>query len=352
MKETNILDTNGKHQEDISKDSAMETLLSDLLVNESELVPEFDMEYGYRYIRAEKLLNLDPDETKAFLEKMVEIGLLFKEHYDRTLRCPKCNSPNISINYICPFDQTSNITKDALIEHLACGYIDALSKFRQDGELVCPQCKATMTTESYRVSGSWNQCQECGRRLEVLSVVHRCRKCNTKFTYEDSQIDDVYTYSLIRLDQADMGRDLSYIPYLRDILEKTGFKVQKSPVIEGSSGIEYEFDLVSINQKGREVTVDINFMDEPITREILMEKYGKYMDTHKESYLLIAPLLQDELEKLAESIDMNIIQAETPSKVLQLFAIKLGLEKGEKPQGKRGFSFNLLTKIFGKRPSI
>lgn len=341
-----------KYPEEILKNPAAEELLSDLFDNERDLVPEFDLDHGYRHIYAEEILDMTPDETKAFLEKIVEAGLLFKELYDKTLRCPKCDSPNVSITYTCPFDESINIIQDALIEHLACGYIDAISKFRQDEGLICPQCKETLTPGSYRTSGSWNQCQECGKRLEVLSVVHRCRKCDTKFTFEDSHIGNAYTYSLLEMGEIEFGLGASYVPHLRDIFEKNGFTVERLPVLEGESGIEYAFDLVASNRDGREVTIDLHFLEEQITREALIEKYGKYVDTRKESYLLIAPPLHNELDQLVKSIEMNIIQAETPSEALQLFSQKFGLEKKEKSRDQRGFLSNLITKLFGTRPRI
>jgi len=308
---------------EIYKDPPAERLLTELFEKGTAIEPDFDLEHGHRYPRAEDLLERGPDEAKAFLEKLSEAGVLVKEPFDRAICCPSCGSPNVSTNYACPHDDSTNIERDSLIEHLACGYIDAHSKFRQGDELVCPQCRATLTPGSFRVPGSWNQCRTCGRRLEVLSVLHRCRKCGEEFTFERARFEDAFTYSLSEGTKNDIGRGVFYTSQLRDIFEKSGYSLRTPPVLKGASGIDYEFDLVAVAPDGGEVTVDVNFSEEPMPREALMEKYGKLADTRKQFYLIVAPPLHDKLRQLSVSLGMNVIQGEKPYEALQLFSQEL-----------------------------
>ena len=317
----------------IYKDPAAERLLTKLFEEGAVMEPEFDLEHGYRYRLAEEFLGKGPGETKAFLERLSEAGVFVKEPFDRVIACPSCGGSNVSTNYTCPHDGSTDIERDSLIEHLACGYIDAHSKFQQGGELVCPRCRATLTPGSYRAAGSWSQCRACGRRLEVLSVLHRCRECGEKFTFEEARLEDAYSYSLSEGARADIGRGVFYASQLRDIFEERGFSL-RSPLLKGASGIAYEFDLVAEAPDGREVTVDVNFSDEPMLREALMEEYGKVADTRKDSYLIVAPPLLDELRELTASLGMNVIQGEKPYEALQLFSRALASEpeaRGDRP---------------------
>ena len=308
---------------EIYKDPAAERLLTELFEKGTIIEPDFDLEHGYRYLLAEEFLGSSPDEAKAFLEKLSEAGVLVKEPYDRAIRCPSCGGPNVSTNYICPHDGSMDIVRDSLIEHLACGYIDALSNFRREDELICPRCRATLTPGSYRIPGSWNQCRTCGRRLEVLSILHRCRKCGAKFTFEEARFEDAYSYSLSGEAKTDIGRGVFYTSQLRGILEKSGYSLRTPPVLKGASGIEYEFDLVAVAPDGGEVTVDVNFSDEPVSREALVKVYGKLADTRRESYLIVAPPLKDELKGLTVSLGMNVIQGEKPYEAFQFFSQRL-----------------------------
>lgn len=307
-------------RKEIYKDVNAERTLLDLFESDGNYKPEFDLEHGYRYPRAEKLLDKGPEETREFLEQLSDAGLLEREHHDREIRCPSCGSPNTTSTYVCPHCGSMDIDSDQLIEHLACGNIDSISSFREGDELVCLQCKATVTPGSYRVVGSRTQCRSCGKQLEVLSVRHRCRRCGEAFDYERARFNDAFKYSLSEEAKREISRGIFYTSQLRTILEESGFSSKEHRVLEGRSGMEYEFDVVASAPAGRELTVDVDFSSEPMSRERLMEEYGKIADAERESYFIVTPPLRPELKKLADSLGVNIVQAERPSEALQLFS--------------------------------
>lgn len=201
-----VLEDVDKKSVDNSKDPAIDLLLNFLSENDSPLEPEFDLEKGYEYNVLEELLDRTPVEVKILLERLSEAKILAKELLDRDIKCPSCESMNISSNYACPHDGSLNIIKDSLIEHLSCGHIDSLSKFRLGDRLVCPGCRTSLDPGSYRMIASWNQCEACGRRLEVLSVLHRCRKCGEEFNFDEALVEKAYKYFIIK--EGDIDREV------------------------------------------------------------------------------------------------------------------------------------------------
>lgn len=313
------LETHETDKSALYKDESAEKLMMMLYNDKIKLMPSFDLDHGYRYLEAEKVLEKEPEETQNFLARLSSSGILKNEPYEKSIACPSCSSHNVSSQYTCPHDQSTDIERDSLIEHLTCGHIGARNDFRRDGGLVCPQCNATLTTGSYRTIGSWNQCRSCGRRLEYLSVLHKCRLCGTEFNYAEAEIHDRFIYSLSEEAIAEIDRGIFYTSQLRNMFEESGFSIRVASNLTGESGIVYEFDIIAIDTNGNEIPVDVNFSFEPLPKETLMEEYGKFLDTRKESYLLVSPRMSEVNNKLNEALKMKIIQGNSPNETLDSF---------------------------------
>ncbi len=335
--------------EETIREPKVEKLVVSLNDVGSSLEPAFDLENGYRYPEAEELLEESPFEATQTLARLSGLGILDKELHDKSLSCPKCNSPNISINYVCPYDGSKDITKDSLITHLSCGYIDSRSNFIHEEEgLACPRCKQTLTPGSYRITGSFSQCNVCNRRLETLSTGHRCRKCGHEFTFEDANFDDSFVYTLNQEVREEISRGLLYLSQFRKTLEDNGFTIITPPVLNDPSGMEYTFDIVAGDSKGRTISVDINFSDIPFTRDQIIEKFGKYSATDKTSILVLVPKLESEIIKLVESIGMDIIQADNPAGALNQFSERVSKLKVE--EVKKSGGWNPLGGLMKRKP--
>lgn len=334
--------------EETIREPKVEKLVVSLNEIGSSLKPAFDLEHGYRYPEAEELLEESPFEAAQTLARLSGLGILDKELHDKSLSCPKCSSPNISINYICPYDGSKDITKDSLITHLVCGYIDSRSNFIQEEEgLACPRCKQTLTPGSYRITGSWSQCNVCNRRLETLSTGHRCRKCGHEFTFEEAKFDDSFVYTLNQQVREEISRGLIYLSQFRKTLEDNGYTITTPPNLKDPSGMEYNFDIVAGDSKGMTISVDINFSDIPFTRDQIIEKFGKYSATNKTSILVLVPKLESDINKLVESIGMVITQADNPSGALHQFSERVSKLKAEKLETSR--SWNPLVNLIKRK---
>jgi len=322
--------------EETIREPKIEKLVVSLNDTSSSLEPTYDLEHGYWYPAAEEILEESPEEAVRTLARLSDLGILEKERYDKSVRCPKCSSPNISTNYTCPHDGSNDINRDTLLTHLTCGYIDSRSNFTvEDGELACPRCRQTLTPGSYRITGTWSQCNVCNRRLETLSMGHRCRKCGHEFTFEDAKFEDVYIYTLSQEVREEISRGLLHLSQFRKVLEENGYTIIIPPILKDPSGIEYDFDIVAEDNEDTTITVDVSFSDEPFTRNELMERFGKYSATKKTSFLVLVPKLEIETSKLVETLEMAVIHADDAAGAFTQFSGKVPkIEKPQEPEEK------------------
>lgn len=301
---------------DLYKVPEVEYFLANAISGESEIVSQFDLEFGYRYPTVEKALGKEPNETKELLEKLAQAGILDRKLHIMDIRCPNCASPNISSSYLCPFCGAINVVRNALIEHISCGYIDVLVNFRKNGNLICPKCHDGLKPGNYRSAGNWYSCESCGKRIESPRPSHACRKCGTKFTLDGASYNRVYSYVLSSAAKEDMNRGVLLIGSIRENLTKLGYEAVTPFVMKGNSGVEHAFDML-LTRGDRRIAMDILTSDKPILQIEVIKEYVKILDAKVDLYLVVIPELSEDARKLAESYKVNVIESHSLQEALK-----------------------------------
>src|SRR3972149_10270659 len=107
---------------ELYKDRNTQIFLSKFLSGElKKLEPVYDPKIGYHYPLIEKITG-NSANVEAFLTKLYDADILERKLYDKSIYCPKCVTPNISVRYCCPYCKSFDIQKSSLIEHVKCGY--------------------------------------------------------------------------------------------------------------------------------------------------------------------------------------------------------------------------------------
>ena len=298
------------------KVTEVERFLSSLITGDSVIEPVFDLEFGYRYPTAEKAMNKEPDEAKKLLETIAEAGILDRKLYTMELKCPNCGSSNVSTNYICPFCGSIDIAKNALIEHISCGYIDVLTNFEKNGTLVCPKCHNKLEANKYRSVGNWYACENCGKRIEHPLPSHSCRRCDASFTLDDTKYNKVYSYTLASIAREEISRGIFLIDSIKDNLTKLGYTVKTPFVSKGNSGVEHTFDL-SLENNAQNVFIDILTSDKPVPQVEIIKEYVKMLDVKVDLYIIVIPKLDDEARRLAVSYKVKFVEAYSPQEAVK-----------------------------------
>lgn len=309
------------------KVTEVEHFLTNVITEDSVIKPQFDLEFGYRYSIVEKTLNKEPNKAKAFLETLAQAGILDRKLYTIDLRCPNCDSSNVSTNYLCPFCGSINIAKNALIEHISCGYIDVLTNFGKNGDLICPKCHNKLELGKYRSVGNWYACESCGKRIELPHPSHTCRKCDARFTLDDAKYSKIYSYTLNSVAKEEIGRGIFLIDSIRDNLTKLGYDAKAPFISKGSSGVEHTFD-ISLTKNDQKIVIDVLTSDEPIPQVEIIKEYVKMLDVKVDLYIIAIPKLDDEARKLAGSYSVNFIESYSPQEAVKTI---IKLFESEKP---------------------
>lgn len=292
-----------------------QALLNKLIGDQiTELEPIYDPELGYRYPIVEEVID-DSSKSKEFLDRLHQAGILERKLYDKIVRCPECDSANISVHYCCPYCKSFNILRSSLIEHVKCGYMDREENFREEKKLVCPKCHEEMKKSDvdYREAGIWCTCKDCGRNFDIPDTSHFCRDCHTNSSFEDSVIEDVYIYSLKEGIEEEASAGLVVVAPIKDFLEKNGFHVESPAFVEGKSGVNHMFDIAVHlrGKKGEIAVIDLaSSMGDAVLEQPVIALFAKIFDVSPDkSYLIAIPRLSGNGKKMAKLYNIEVVEA-------------------------------------------
>ncbi|MEM2385365.1 MAG: hypothetical protein QXO67_00120 [Candidatus Bathyarchaeia archaeon] len=294
----------------------------------SELKPTLDLNVGYRYPEVETILG-SPSKVEEFLNRLYAVGILKRRLYDKIIYCPNCGSQNISTHYCCPYCKSFNIQKGSLIEHVKCGYMDVEENLLKDGKLVCPKCKEELKRPEvdYRRAGIWCTCRECGKSFDIPVPRHFCRECQSKFTFEDAEIKDVYTYTLNENVRDEITAGWVFVTPIKEFLVENGFQVEAPAFLRGKSGANHMFDIAAYrgDRAGKVTVVDVALATEnTVLEQPVIALFAKMYDVSPENAFLVAiPRLGENAKKMAELYNIKVIEARDAKEVMKALKEKL-----------------------------
>ena len=296
-----------------------------LLGKKKKIKPEFDLTLGYRYPDVEKATGLDSGGAVDFLERLVNVEIIEKDLYDMELRCTNCNSPNLSVNYVCPKCVSTYIKKTILLEHKQCGYIGTLITFGEP--LICPKCEKKIKASEYHDAGSIYTCAVCEQQIETPFIDHWCRDCGEKFSFETAIYQPKYSFVPTKFTMMEMDQGIIYPSQIVSVFEELGFAMATESKYVGESGVEHIFDL-AFECYGSKFFVDIHYSSELMGELDLLKQYGKVRDVKAtlddiEVFQVILPGLDHEAEVAAKSYDLNLIVGKGPRTILSKLKIAL-----------------------------
>jgi hypothetical protein len=318
-----MLKTGKMERLEFYKDRNTQVFLSKFLSGEiSELEPVYDPKLGYRYPQVEAIVG-DASSTESFLNRLYEAGIIERKLYDKIIYCPKCNSANVSVHYCCPYCKSFNIQKSSLIEHVKCGYMDVEENFHKGSKLVCPKCNEELKKidVDYRKAGVWCTCKDCAKSFDIPVPAHFCRDCHESFTFEDTVIKDVYSYSLREEAKEEAGLGWILVAPIRDFLTEEGFQVESPAFLKGKSGANHMFDIVAY--KGETVqkatVIDLaSSTEDVVSEQPVIALFAKIFDVSPDkAYLVAIPKISENGKKMAELYNIQIIEAKNQKEALR-----------------------------------
>ncbi|MGL4636820.1 MAG: hypothetical protein ACRCWF_12630 [Beijerinckiaceae bacterium] len=144
-------------------------------------------------------------------EALARVGLLERKFFDKVQCCPSCTSARLLVREECSKCRSPDITEEAIIHHLRCGYQGPERDFRNGRELVCPKCRQHCEHFSvdYDKPGALVICNSCSHTTGEAEVGFKCLDCNDGFEADKAKTRTFHEYTL-----TDAGRQSAFEPPL------------------------------------------------------------------------------------------------------------------------------------------
>ena len=217
--------------------------------------PIFQQGIGYRYPNLEGYDGFQ--KQIAVLQQLENEGFLTSELLESVLQCPACSATRFSVQQSCTVCQSTNVTRGAVTEHLACGNIDFDSKYAieagtasgggEENVLVCPKCRKRLKAigVDYAKPGIFYKCLNCKALLPQTASLYTCLDCCK--SWQDDQLKEL---QLMKYD-VNMEMVSSYfleynlLPLVaKRLFTKHGVKAESPGKVRGLPKIEHSFDLL------------------------------------------------------------------------------------------------------------
>ena len=242
---------------------------------------------------------------------------------------------NLAVIAPCTKCGAESVVRERLVEHRPAGHIHSESEFLKGGKMICPTCKAELTSpEDTKVLGTWFQCAVCSTKYSELNVSFQCLICGEKFDRGKAVIRPVYKYELADKAQEffKMGRD-TLLSIVYDNLAKvsTGDKVERNFSVKGKSGVGHVFDF-SFSVDEKQVLCDVEYSEEEAVESTVMKVFAKTMDTAVRHFILIIwPKISSAAGSLANFYKIKVIEVDKEGEIAaKLEEVVVAIKKEKK----------------------
>lgn len=171
---------------------------------------------------------------------------------DKLLCCPYCHSSNLGISLCCPKCGSQDITKDRILEHFPCTYVDLEDKFMTGGKYICPKCAKELKFlgTDYLSLGIVHKCRNCNEIFSEATRKWQCLKCFLLFDEDEAEEIIPQTHSLDEEQRQWLESVLEAKGKFIDFLKSQGYKVTKKTSIKGKARTHHAFDLIARKNDG------------------------------------------------------------------------------------------------------
>ncbi|MEK7271071.1 MAG: diguanylate cyclase [Planctomycetota bacterium] len=167
-----------------------------------EIAPAIDplLPMGHCYPEAMAVLG-DAGSSAEALERLADEGLLSRSLVNRIRLCPVCDDHHLNYREVCPSCASIDIRGEEMIHHFACGHVNSIGAFRQESDLVCPKCRATLRHIGldYEKPGVHFVCAACKHIAAEPKVEAQCLWCGHISDPEQTIERPIWTYALTPL---------------------------------------------------------------------------------------------------------------------------------------------------------
>jgi len=292
-------------------------LMAEMLArNIVEIKPQLDFttDLGFFYPVIEQVLGVHGKEIESILEFLVDNDILKRSLFDRLLRCPQCQSVNLSPITHCPKCGSGSIARGRVLEHFICKFVGLEEEFVAKGRYVCPRCKMELRTigADYRSQGVLYKCRDCSEIFTVPFLKWRCLKCSS--LANEDEVDElvIYAYSFNEAKKNWLEFELQPKVRFVEFLRQHGYTVTENARVQGRSGADHSMDILATRDDGvvtHTVAIGIEIAREGIGLDRVLDFDVKAYDSGiHDKILIIIPELGEEARKFASYQRIKVLE--------------------------------------------
>ncbi|RLE83426.1 MAG: hypothetical protein DRJ41_04885 [Thermoprotei archaeon] len=257
-------------------------------------------------------LGVPREEVGLIISELAKRGILKPETQTTIVICPVCGSHMLTLHAKCPRCNSPKIKKGIMIEHLWCGNIDFMDKFKRGDELICAKCGRNLKAigVDYRNLGVLLRCEDCGEVFPRPQITYKCSEGHS-FSEDEGLLYEVKSY---RIDSSKIGDVVDVASLVEDAVSEMGWRVESPAFIKGKSGVTHEFSLAlfpsqSSDENRPELVIDVYISDELIDIRQFLIFYAKVIDVSpREKALIAVPGLKEEARLMAEKSSVHVLE--------------------------------------------
>lgn len=298
-----------QHRRIIDRDEAMERLLVAL---RNKIVDEYvpvRMRKGYRYIDAERLTSLNSELVRQLLEELAETGKLSRRLTHSLAACPSCGSIDLQLVLTCSKCGSQKVKRGAIYQCIDCKCHFLDEEIRGEGKTRCLRCG--IGKPRYLMIGTFYACLNCCS-IPVEAVWRSiCRSCGQLFSQEESDILELYTYSLEDHNRYESIGEWILSAISRE-LNDLGFSLRINEEVRGISGVIHRFSIIATDNYSKKIKLAIEIVPPccEVNEQFILSFVLKVKDIDAEIPIIVTlSKISAETRRLAESQGISIFFA-------------------------------------------
>ncbi|MES2565975.1 MAG: hypothetical protein V4565_03860 [Bacteroidota bacterium] len=172
-------------------------------INTLKPITDINSTIGYCYpVLSVNFDAFEEGKVLEILEWAEKEHLIWPDFQDRVYLCSNCKGGHLSFREICPNCDSANMRSEDLVHHFPCGYIGAISDFKNniDTVLNCPKCSKNLRHigVDYDKPSVINHCQNCNDVFQDYLVKAKCIQCKTDTDVQFLISKDINLYKLTK----------------------------------------------------------------------------------------------------------------------------------------------------------
>ncbi len=197
--------------------------------------PSITDDGGVNYPTVERELPPSDGDPVEALERLAEMGVLFREFQEKAYVCPECRADGMRYTTVCADCGSEHTIERQQREHPPCGVIAPDAEFQTENGGACPHCDQGVAIEDLPVVHQ-HVCQTCGSYADGTVGALRCRECAAVFDPQNAIEWVLYGYGIEEYGHQWLTTQLNARAALQSMLADRGFEVDIDTAVRMDDG--------------------------------------------------------------------------------------------------------------------